>query len=382
MIDIDLYQQRRASFELLDSFDLQWFAPEDEGRTEDPTDHKIKKAREDGKVAKSPDVASAIVLLFCVMALGFFGKSLFASIMDMVKWYLSQATEFDIYNMQNILALMAIQFGKIIIPFLGIAFISAFLGNVIQFGFLFSTKPITPDPKKIVPNFGKFLQRSFFSGEALFNLSKALFKVAVVALISYLNIRYNLYKITGLMNRSVMESFSFLASAVFAIMIEASIVFIVLALPDYFFQAKQHKDSLKMTKQEIKQEHKEMEGDPLIKQRLRERMREILSQNMIRNVPDSDVVITNPTHFAVALQYSRDNMGAPVVLAKGEDHLALRMRALATENEVPVVENKPLARALYAELEVGDEIPEQYYEAIASILKEIYLLNGTMERAV
>lgn len=373
---------REQNLLLLQQMDLQWFGPEDEGRTEDPTDHKVRKSREEGKVAKSADLASSIVLLFCVLSLGIFGKYLLKGVGDILIFYLSEASQFDITGRSNLLALLVVQFAKVIVPFVAIAFVAAIIGNVAQFGFLFSTKPITPDFKKIVPNFGKFFSKSFMSGEAIFNLGKALFKVAVVAMISFVNIWIRLETIVGLLGQPIWSSFSFLAGTIFTIMIEASLVFLLLAIPDFFFQKKQHMDSLKMTKQEVKQEHKEFEGDPLVKNRLRERMREILSGNMIRNVPDADVVITNPTHYAVALQYDRSTMGAPVVLAKGEDHLALRIREIARENAVPMVENKPLARTLYEELEPGDEIPEQYYEAIALVLREIYEMNGMIEEAV
>lgn len=367
---------------LLDSLDLQWFAPEDEGRTEDPTEHKIRKAREDGKVAKSPDVASSIVLIFCIIALGLFGKSLLNSMGNILNYYISEVNGFSLNGRANLMATLVMQFMTIIIPILIISFIGGVLGNVVQFGFLFSSKAITPDPKKIVPNLGKFFKKSFMSAEALFNLSKALFKVGVIVVVSAVNIWVRIDELLAMLGQPVWNSFSYLVSTIFIIMIEASLIFLVLAVPDFFFQKKQHMDSLKMTKQEIKQEHKEFEGDPMIKSRMRERMREILSGSMIQNIPDSDVVITNPTHFAIALQYDREAMGAPVVLGKGEDKLALRIREVAKDNGVPIIENKPLARALYAELEVGDEIPEQYYEAIATILREVYELNGMLEEAV
>jgi flagellar biosynthetic protein FlhB len=158
--------------------------------------------------------------------------------------------------------------------------------------------------------------------------------------------------------------------------LESAVAMLILAVPDYLFQRWQFRESLKMTKQEVKEEHKMYEGDPLIKGRLRERMRELLTKNIAQAVPKASVVVTNPTHFAVALQWEQGAMTAPLVVAKGADEVAQRIKAIARENDVPIVENRPLARALYAETEVGDVIPEKYYEAIANVLAHVYAVNA------
>lgn len=178
------------------------------------------------------------------------------------------------------------------------------------------------------------------------------------------------------MNAPFEVAFSTIGSVAFRILVESSIALLALSLPDYLFQRRQHRESLKMTKQEIKEERKTMEGDPLIKSRLRERMRDVLNRNMIRKVPEADVIITNPTHFAVGMEWERERMVAPMVIAKGQDNMAQRIKAIAREHDVPIVENKPLARALYAEVEVGEVIPERYYEVMATILAEVYRVNG------
>jgi len=150
---------------------------------------------------------------------------------------------------------------------------------------------------------------------------------------------------------------------------------------DYWFQRRQHIESLKMSRQEVKEERKMYEGDPLTRSRLRERMREIMRRNMLRAVPKADVVITNPTHYAVALEYNRTLMPAPTVVAKGADMIAQRIREIATENNVPIMENKPLAQALYREVEIGDVIPEKFYEVMSTVLAEVYRLNNTTQFA-
>ncbi|MCK5201318.1 MAG: flagellar type III secretion system protein FlhB, partial [Spirochaetales bacterium] len=238
------------------------------------------------------------------------------------------------------------------------------------------TKPITPDLNKITPNFVKFVQKSFLSTEALFNLGKSLFKVAIISLIAYINISRELEHIMGFLSATFAYSFQAIAVISFKILIEAALAMLLLAIPDYFFQKKQHTESLKMTKQEVKEERKTTEGDPLVRNRLRERMREIMTQNMLQKVPEADVIITNPTHFAIGMEWSRESMTAPVVIAKGQDNMAQRIKSIARDNDVPIIENKPLARGLYAEVEIGEIIPEKYYQVMAVVFAEVYQMDG------
>ncbi|MCF7928015.1 MAG: flagellar biosynthesis protein FlhB [Spirochaetales bacterium] len=360
---------------LFDGMHLQWFAAEDEGRTEEPTEHKIRKAREEGKVAKSSELSSAIVLLLPLVTLGIFAPYLWKTMSEMVTYFMRHATEVDITETNVIVSVFYRYFIRLTFPIAIVAFIAAVVGNLMQVGFLFTVKPITPDLKKIVPKFGKFFKRAFFSGEAAFNLAKSLGKVAVIGVLSFVNIRANIGPITHLVEQPFSVGVQLVGGIAFRIIVEATIVLLVLAIPDYLFQRKQHRESLKMSKQEVKEERKQYEGDPLVKSRLRERMQNMLSQNMLRNVPEADVVITNPTHFAVAVEYDRAVMHAPTVIAKGQDYLAQRIKEIAQESNIPVIENKPLARALHAEVEIGDEIPESYYRVMAIVLSEVYRMN-------
>jgi flagellar biosynthetic protein FlhB len=173
-----------------------------------------------------------------------------------------------------------------------------------------------------------------------------------------------------------LQAFGAVAGIAFRILIQAAIVMLLLSIFDYMFQRHQHRESLQMTKQEVKEERKTYEGDPMVKSRLKQRMQEMMSRNMVQNVPQADVVVTNPTHYAVALEYSRDTMVAPTVTAKGQDNMARIIRETAEEHEVPVIENKPLARALYAEVEIGDVIPQKFYEAVVAVLKQVYRMSG------
>jgi flagellar biosynthetic protein FlhB len=355
---------------------LQWFAAEDEGRTEEPTEHKLRKAREEGKVAKSVELSSSLVILFGIATLGLISSYFLKNVLSMLRFFLQHSTELDITSDGGLMPAFYNYFFRLTLPVLVVAFLAAFLGNVVQVGFLFSAKPITPDLDRIVPRFGRFFKRALFSGEAAFNLGKTLVKVAVIFAIAFLNIRAQLPKLVNMVDMHHMTSFRLVATIAFRIIVEATIAMLVLSVPDYLFQRRQHRESLKMSRQELKEERRMYEGDPLIKSRLRERMRDLLTRNMMRAVPKADVVITNPTHYSVAIEYDRLVMEAPMVTAKGVDAIALKIREIAKDNEVPLVENKPLARTLYQEVEIGDAIPEKYYEVMAIILAEVYKMAG------
>ena len=355
--------------------DLQWFAAEDEGRTEDPTEFKIRKAREEGRVAKSQELNGAIVLVIPVLVLMAFAPWMMQTITEMLRFYLLRSTTTEITDPVLVTAFFH-YFIQLILPVTLSAMIAGIASNLLQNGgFIFSMKPITPQFSKIAPNFGKFFSKAF-SVEGLFNLAKSLVKVAVISIVSYVSIQSEIPKLISMLDAGLWSAVTFIASIAARLLLTAGILFIAISIPDYLFQRKQFMESLKMSKQEVKEEYKQMEGDPLVKSRLRQRMRELLSQNMAVNVPKADVIITNPTHFAVAMQWDRATMRAPMLTAKGADQLALRIKEIARDNNVPIIENKPLARALYAEVEIGDMIPDEYYQALAVILAKVYALDS------
>ena len=356
--------------------DLQWFAAEDEGRTEEPTEHKIRKAREEGKVAKSQDVNGAIILLFTVIALLVLARYLLSNSLEMVSYYVRRSTEIDIVSDGTVIRSFYGYFIRLTLPIGLVAVAAAIMGNVIQVGFLFTTKTITPDLNRITPKFGKFFQRTLLSTEALFNLAKSMGKVVLILVLGIVNVAFRINEIIATINSPFLHSFSLIAEISFNVLLQAAILLLVLSVFDYLFQRRQHIESLKMTRQEVKEERRTYEGDPLIKSRMRQRMQELLGRNMMQSVPRADVVITNPTHYAVAMEYNRETMDAPTVTAKGQDHLAQRIREIASDSGVPVIENKPLARALYAEVNLGDTIPERFYEAVVIVLKQVYRMAG------
>ncbi|MGA2975105.1 MAG: flagellar biosynthesis protein FlhB [Spirochaetia bacterium] len=374
--------EARALFELpipwtstLFDVHLQWFAAEDEGRTEEPSEHKIRKAREEGKVARSSDVSSSLVLLAGIAVIGLLGAYILRTSAEMLTFFFSIAASPNALNASLLSAFMS-WLAKISLPLLAVVFIVAILGNVIQVGFLFTVKPITPDFGRITPRFSRWLQRSFASTEALFNFAKSLVKILVIAVIAYLNIKAELPRLAQLALASFLSGVSVISQIAFRIILEAAIAFLAFSVVDYWFQRRQHMESLKMSKQEVKEERKMYEGDPLTRSRLRERMREIMRRTMLKAVPKADVVITNPTHYAVALEYNRALMVAPTVVAKGADLVAQKIKEVAAENGVPIMENKPLAQALFREVEIGDTIPEKFYDALSIILAEVYKLQG------
>jgi flagellar biosynthesis protein FlhB len=335
----------------------------------------VRKAREEGKVARSGEVSSSLVLLAGIAAMGLLGEYILRNSVQMVTYFLSIAASPNAFNGGLMTAFMS-WLAKITLPILVIVFVVAILGNVIQVGFLFTVKPITPDFSRVVPHFSRWLQRSFASSEALFNFAKSIFKIAIIAVIAYLNISSEMGRLTRLAMSAFLAGVSIIAQISFRILLEAAIALLVFSAVDYWFQRRQHLESLKMSKQEVKEERKMYEGDPLTRSRLRERMREIMRRTMLKAVPKADVVITNPTHFAVALEYNRALMIAPTVVAKGVDVVAQKIKEVARDSGVPIMENKPLAQALYHEVEIGDAIPEKFYDAMSIILAEVYRVSG------
>lgn len=367
---------RNQLLQQLQDMHLQWFAAEDEGRTEEPTERKIQKSREDGKVAKSQDVTGAVILLLSILTLWFFSSFIFNQFVEMMHFYFSRAAEIDVTDSGSIAASFFQFYFRMFAPIAIVAFIAAAAGNILQVGFLFSVKPITPDLQKISPNIGKWLKKSFAGAEAGYNLLKAIGKVIIVGTIAATNIYAASGQLVNLVNSTYMGALSVIAGIALRILLQTTAIMLIISFVDYRFQRKQHIESLKMTVQEIKEERKTNEGDPQIRGRLKQRMQEMMTRNITQTVPKADVVITNPTHFAIALEYDRLSMNAPMVTAKGQDAMAFRIRRIAQDNDVPLVENRPLARTLFSEVEVGDTIPPKFYMAVVTVLKQVYQMQG------
>ncbi|MDR2448175.1 MAG: flagellar biosynthesis protein FlhB [Treponema sp.] len=370
-----------AALSTLPRIHLQWFAAEDEGRTEEPSEYKIRKAREEeGRVAKSQEFIGALTLLIPCVTLLFLAPFMLRTFVEMLRFFLSMATEIDPVRDRRIAGVALFYFVKLCLPIIVVAMAAAIFANIVQVGFLFTTKPLTPNFSKIAPRFGKYFQRTLFSMEGVFNFFKSIVKMLVIGLTAFLLIKSKINTLTNMQTMNLWKSVSIVATLAIQMLILSALFLLLLSIPDYMFQRWQYRESLKMSRKEVEEERKMYEGDPYVKARLRRRMRQILTKNMAINVAKADVVITNPTHFAVALEYHMGEGGAPVVTAKGEDEMAFRIRRIALDNGVPIVENKPLARALYADAEIGDEVPEQYWEAVILVLQKVWAINEERRR--
>lgn len=347
-------------------------AAEDEGRTEQPSEYKLEKTRKEGRVAKSQEISGALVLLLCVVTIVFLAKWLFSEIITIFKFYFTQCSTYDIKNPAFLPAFFNV-FIKCVLPIGLISAISSVAANIIQTkGFIFSLKPIEPKFSKIVPKIGEYLKKTIFSAKGLFNVAKSFGKVAVICFVGYIYIKKDLFVLIDIIdNGNVAGALGQVAKMAAQILITVAVIFLAISIPDYFVQRHDFMEEMKMTKQEVKEEYKEMEGDPEVKSKLQQMQRQLLSQNVRKAVSESDVVIANPTHFAVALKYDQTVASSPMVNAKGEDNQALLIRRIAEENNVPVVENRPVARELYTNVEVGDIIPDIYFTVLAEIYSHL-----------
>ncbi len=347
-------------------------AAEDEGRTEQPSEYKLEKARKEGRVAKSQEISGALVLLLCVVTIVFLSKWLFSEIITIFKFYFTQCATYDIRNPAFLPAFFDV-FIKCVLPLGLISAVAAIAGNIIQTrGFIFSLKPIEPKFSKIVPKFGEYFKKTIFSAKGLFNIAKSFGKVAVICFVGYLYIRKDLFVLIDIIdNGNVAGALGQVAKMAAQILITVAVIFLAISIPDYFIQRHDFMEEMKMTKQEVKEEYKEMEGDPEVKSKLQQMQRQLLSQNIRKAVAESDVVVTNPTHFAVALKYDTAVAESPVLNAKGEDNMAQTIKRIARENDIPIVENRPVARELYTNVEVGDIIPDKYFSILAVIYSHL-----------
>ena len=356
---------------------LQWFSDDAdaEGKTEQPTEHKLRKLREEeGQIPKSQEVSGAAVLFLPAVMLVFLAPGMLRTCIEMLRFFFTRATEADGGNWGILGGAFLNYLLRLTVPMLVVAVVAALVSNFVQVGVMFVTKPITPDFTKVVPRFGQFFKR-IFSIEGVFNFIKSIAKMILIGGVAYTFIRLDFDKLANLQKAGLWLALTTVAAIAVKMLITCSLLLLVLSIPDFLFQRWRFKERNKMSRHEIKEEMKMYEGDPQIKNRIKSRFRDLLKQNLAVAVPKADVVITNPTHFAVALEYQKDTMPSPMVTAKGADDLAARIRKLATENGVPMMENKPLAQALYREMDVGAYIPREYFSIVGTILAKVYYIN-------
>lgn len=371
--------------EIYIKINLQLFAaPEDEGRTEEPTEKKLREARERGKVAKTTELSSALILLIGFFIFAAFSKYLLFGFMDYMREIFAnlERIEFTFGNSRRIIVAGLVQFAKLAGPILITSMVVAFIADVVQVGFKFSLHPLKPEFSKISFTFEKLISRIFFSRDVFVNFIKSVFKVIIILGIAILVLKSDYPQIVTTIRLGLGESIRIVSWSIFKIGVWTALILLIFSGFDYMYQRWAHIQSLKMTIQEVKEERKQYEGDPLVKMRQRERHRELAMRRMMQEVPKADVVVTNPTHYAVALLYEPDYMEAAQVVAKGVDLIAKRIIDIAKEYGVPVVEERVLARTLYNEVEIGEEIPPTLFEAVAHLLAYVYSMSEKKKEAV
>lgn len=368
--------QQKKSYLL--SYNLQFFAKDGEGgqKTEPATAKKLNDARQEGKVAKSKELDAAfglLVLFLCLKVfVGMVGENLLSIFYfvyeDMGGFTLANEAHFTTRLLSAYINEILVEMMIILLPFFIFGVVVGFLVNLVQVGWVVSAKPMKPKLSKINP-IGGF--KRIFSTATLVELLKSVLKLAVIGVVVYTSIKNNLNDLFILYELTIQQAITMAGTIIIDVGIKISAVYLVLGFLDYAYQKRKFSEDMKMTKQEVKDEYKNAEGDPQVKSKQRSKMMEVSRRRMMQAVPQADVVITNPTHIAVALKYDSQVSAAPIVVAKGEDYLALKIKELAKESGVEIVENKPLARMLNL-VDLGAEIPAELYEPVATILSAIF----------
>lgn len=343
-------------------------------KTEEPTARRLQEGRKKGDVAKSMEVPSAAVLILALLTLYVLGGYLLENFLNVLRHYLTHLHTITITpgNMA-IITWESMRFTAILVaPLMAVIFITALAANYAQIGVLFTSEKMTPKYEKIDPVKGV---GRMFSMQTLANTVKSIAKIALVGYVAYDEISKNLGNLIPLMDQEPYAILAFYAKVAFWIFLKAAIMIAILAAFDYAFQRWQFMKKMKMTKQEVKEEAKMTEGDPHVKGRIRSIQMEMARKRMMAEVPEADVIITNPTRLAVALSYDSLTMSAPTVVAKGAGVIAKRIKEVARENNIPIVEDKPLAQALFREVDIDAQIPENLFQAVAEVLAYVYKLK-------
>jgi len=357
------------------NIDLQLFTGE---KTEQATPKRKKEAREKGQILQTKEINSAFILLFAFLTLNFISRYLVENVFSFYANSMEYSTNIDslltLKNINSYFVNTLFFIIKLSLPILLSSLIVGLMCSYFQVGFLFTTKTLTFKLDRINPISGF---KKMLSLKSLVELLKSLFKIILLIYVtsSYLVKQYK--NILNVFDLDTIQTVTYLWSIIFNIVIRSSGILLFLAILDYIYKKWEYEKDLKMSKQEIKEEYKQMEGDPLIKSKIKEKQRQISMSRMMQDVPKADVIITNPTHYAIGIAYNNDNDEAPKVIAKGRDLIAQNIKKIGKENDVPIVENKPLAQALYKTVEIGELIPADLYQAVAEVLAYVYNLKNS-----
>jgi len=343
-------------------------------KTEQPTGHKLEKAREQGNVPKSADLNSAAALLAGTLALMAFGRDIISQIEHAFRGVFAAAPGLELTpDMMPVLLQVALVYSfKLLGPFLLVVLIATVLSNIVQSGWVVAPKALDLNPSKLSPMAG--LKR-IFSSRGMVELLKGIVKLIIVGWVGYLTVKGEIPTLIPLMDEDIGQVIGAIGAAMLKLALRLTIAFAILGAIDFLYQKWKYTSDQKMTKQEVKEEHRQMEGDPLIKGKIRQLQFKISMNRMIKAVPKADVVLANPVHLAVALKYDPETMSAPKVVAKGKRKIAEKIKQIARDNGVPVIEEPELARALYKAAEVDSEIPYELFQAVAEVLAMVYRLK-------
>jgi len=356
---------------------LGFFNQPAQEKTEKATPKKRKKAREEGQVAQSQEISTAVLFVAAFVALRAFAPGMLNRLTNMITYNFSLIGNVnDVMDVPNISTHIWQMFGQIILLVLPLAMVILVLGllvSIMQVGWKPTLKPLKPKFSKLSPLKGI---KKVFSMKMFMELFKTTIKFAVILTVVYFVVVGEIDALLTLFYLDLVSAVLRVGNVIVTVAITVGVLYIFVAGLDYAFNRWKHEKELRMTKQEIKEEYKQTEGDPLVKSRIRQKMREASMRRMMQEVPTADVVITNPTHFACAIRYDRLSIRAPILVAKGADHMAQKIRDVATEHEVVIMEDKPLARTLYSVVEVGQEIPAELWQAVAEILAYVYSIKN------
>ncbi|MEJ2199960.1 MAG: flagellar biosynthesis protein FlhB [Desulfuromonadaceae bacterium] len=347
-------------------------------KTEQATEKRREDFRKKGQVAQSREVHTAALMSAFLLLWTLYGPVFWNNLQILLKGLLHQVGTF-VVTPNSILVLfqfILVQLAQLLAPLLLLVLLVGFFSSFAQIGWLFTTKPLEPDLTRLDPIKGA---ARFISKRSMLEVVKSLAKVLLIGFVAYKTVSDQFEQGLYLVDMPPVSTIAFISRVAFSVLLKSCGILIVLALIDYLFVRWELEEKMKMSKQEQKEEFKESEGDPMLKSRIRQVQMEMARKRMMAEVPKADVVITNPTHLSVAIAYRREEMDAPQVVAKGADHLAMRIREIAREHEVPLVENVPVARALY-QVDVGEAIPEELYKAVAEVLAYVYSLKGKNKR--
>lgn len=359
------------------AYNLQFFG-EGGDKTEKATPKKLDDARKEGRVARSSDLINGFMLLLMFFVLKLFGGIMANLFLDSFVKYYNKASDismevFDVRQAVNLSNEIVIDIVIASLPVLIGSFVVALVGNIVQVGWKVTSKPLKPKLDRLNP-IGGF--KRMFSQEKVVELIKSILKVLAIALVAYNEVKDRWKFILNLYDFEFMQAVLNIFDIVLDVGIKISVIFVIIGLADFGYQKWKHLHDLRMSKQEVKDEMKQSEGDPQIKGQIRQKMREGARRRMMQDLPKADVVITNPSHFAVAVKYDKETAEAPYVLAKGADYVAANIKEIAKQNNIEIVENKPLARMLYYNVEIGDQIPPELYQMVAEVLAYVYSVKN------